>query len=195
VIYQVNNRNENFIDVLDYYQTNTKVVDDMANSTWVATVGTKSNDAVNYLMGTKSIKLAEDDNTNGTLVIKRDDIPVMDLTKFANGNASNDSDYILAVVYVSDVTKVNTGAGLGIKVGFGSDATLAFGNSIGSAGQTNIVTGWNYLKILKSGFSAVGTGSFSSIQSAYMLWYSRDNSIGEYVSLQLIALLKSTPTL
>jgi hypothetical protein len=156
--------------------------------TWTSGIGTQSPDSASVKLGNQSLKILENDNTAGQLYSVRNNIS-LDLTKFYNGELSNDSDYIYIVLFVSDAAAIGAG---GVAIFFCSAPTYD-GINTKVISLTGLSTGWNYLKILKSTFGTTGTGSWSNIQSMAVSWYTLANRQNAYVSFQLVQLLKKDP--
>ncbi len=176
----------------EWYGANTKLVAMFqSDETWTSGVGTQSNDAVNVKLGSQSLKILENDNTAGVLFSDRNSIS-LNLATFNDGSASSTSDYIYVVFYISDVTKIDTSGGKGIRLLF-SQATSPDGNNVLGTITSGLVTGWNYVKIAKSDFAVNGTGAWSGIQSLRVYWYSLANAINAYVSFQLVQLIRKDP--
>lgn len=184
-------RNSFSADISAYYG-NTKLGDDMQDdSVWTSLSGAQSADSVNIKIGDYALKILENDALAGSLQSKKDGI-TLDFSKLNNGKVSIDSDYIYFVFYVSDVASINTGGG-GIQFAFSQDAVYSDDNIKYNNITTGLVTGWNFVKMLKSTFFTAGTGTWSGIQSMRILWASNAGYQNEYISFQLIQLVKKDP--
>jgi hypothetical protein len=162
------------------------------DETWTSIAGTQSNDATNFKLGIQSLKILESDNTAGLLASKRDSI-TLDLSILNDNSSSSESDYIYFVFYISDVAAIDTGAGKGISLRFSQDSTYSDTNIVYYDLTSGLATAWNYIKIAKSSFLTSGAGAWDGIQSIRISWYSLDNYQNEYISFQLVQLIKKDP--
>jgi hypothetical protein len=175
------------------YLHNTNTHDDLHFQTegnWTSGAGTQSADSTNVIWGDYSLKILENDNTGSFLYSKIDSI-TLDLTKSINGISIGDDGYVRFIFYVSDANAIDTGTGIQLR--FSQDATYTNANIKYYDVTSGIATGWNYLAIAKSAFSTNGTGAWSGIQSIRVGWQSLDNYQNEYVSFQLIQLVRIDP--
>jgi hypothetical protein len=158
------------------------------DETWVSVSGTQSVDAVNYKLGSQSLKILENDNTGGWLSSSRSGMS-LDFSKLNNGETSGTSDYVYICVYISDITKVHAD---GLNIDLGADVSNYYSAAITIAGYS-LVTGWNFIKVLKSSFTPTGGPDWANIAYMEIYWQSADNAINAYVSFQLIQLYKKDP--
>lgn len=174
---------------INAYFGNTKLGDDFQDdSAWTSVLGTQSADTTNVKIGSQSLKILENDNVAGALISHLNGIS-LDFNILNNGEVSDDNDYILIPIFVSDVSFINAvSVLLDQDTPFGGTDFKSISISAGS-----LVTGWNFLKIKKSDFSTNGSGSFSGIQSIRIRWDSLINAQNEFVSFQLIQLVKKDP--
>jgi len=180
-----------------YEQQNTKLIDLCTNANYTTGAGTQSADGTNYKvqepLGTGGLKILENDNTAGILYSTHNNIPALNLSVFNDGSASSSTvDYIYMVLYISDVTKVDTAEG--IIISLGKDAVYSSSNRVYSTIKTGLVTGWNFIKIAKSSFNILGTGAWNDIQSIRLYWHSLENSQNAYVTFNLIQLIRKDPS-
>jgi hypothetical protein len=172
------------------YLHNTNTHDDLyfqTETNWTSGAGTQSADSTNVLWGDYSLKILENDASAGTLYSDLNGI-TLDLTKTIDGNTSLNSDFIRLIFYVSDANAVNGN----VAFNFSQGASYDGGNRI-SYVATTVSTGWNYLNIAKSDFSPVGAGVFSGIQSIRLAWKSNAGYQNEYISFQLVQLVRVDP--
>ncbi|MFA4854187.1 MAG: hypothetical protein WC616_02420 [Candidatus Omnitrophota bacterium] len=187
----MNASNANLLDGFDYFLVNGKeIAHFQASETWTSVAGTQADDTTNFLIGTKSLRITENDNTGSQLYSSINFAATKDLTTFKNGAASAAGDYIYFVVYVSDVTKT-----VGVQLIFDTAAAYTGSNIYYYYKITELSTGWNYILAPKSAFSSSGTPNWNNINSMAVTWNSQDNAINAYVSFQLIMLLAASPTL
>ena len=182
----VNAIRNSFSADLNAYYGNTKLGDDMQDETaWTVGAGTtQSADSTNVKIGNYSLKLLEPDNTGSAMISALNGI-TLDLTILNNGEASTDNDYIYLAYYVSDSSLVSS-----VQLIFDQDTPYTGTNIKVLTIVSGITTGWNYVKALKSDFTTSGGGAFDNIQSIRIRWISEDNAQNEYVSFQLIQLVK-----
>lgn len=187
-------RNSFSIDLPAYYG-NTKLGDDGQNDAdWTASGGgVVSQDTVNVKIGTGSVKLLEPDNASSTIRASKEGIS-LDLTVLNNGKASIDDDFISIIFYVSDKTKFNDSTANSIR--FDQAATyIGADMKFYNIPYVDFNTGWNYLKIKKSDFGTLGTGAWDGIQTISFSANTTINAQNEFVSLQLVQLIKKDPVL
>ena len=158
-----------------------------SGETWTSGFGDQTNDTENFRLGTKSIRVTEDDNIVGTVTSDQNNVS-LDLTTFESGATSDTADYIAFIFYVSDSTKVTN-----IQLRFSPSATYSSDPSYEYA-ITTIVNGWNYVKIKKSAFTNVNMVDWSDIQSMRVGWTSTISALGAYISFQSLYLLDDSKT-
>ena len=174
-------------DINEYFG-NTKLGDDFQDdSVWSSGAGTQSADTTNVKIGSQSLRITENDNTGNRLFSTFDNIS-LDFTLLNNSETSNDDDYISFVVFITDVNFVGD-----VRLDLGNDSTFNSANRRGLSVTSGLINGWNFLKLLKSDFDTAGTGDFSDIKSIRASWNSLANAQNEYVSFQLIQLVKKDP--
>lgn len=180
--------NSYFFDIETYYG-NTKLIDDFQNfNLWNQVIGSMVTDNTNYKLGRQSIRLAEVDSSAKMLLIRKNiDI---DLTKLNNDLVSEDADYIICSVFISNVSALDLASGIQLLFSQELDGATA---NCKYLSFTNLVSGWNFLKAKKSDFIANGSGSWSNIKSVRLVWQSKANYPTAYVSFQLIQLIKKDP--
>jgi len=178
------------INALDY-KHNQNLADNMFDdSLWTASAGTKSADTVNFKVGSQSLKSLENDTIAGGVSNVKESI-TLDLSELSNGDPSTEDDDIKFVFFISDINAVNVGGGSnGVQLAFSQDATFSTTNIKFINNLLGLVEGWNYLTIKKSAFSTLGGGAWDGIQSIRVLWSSTVNSLNDYVSFQVIQLVK-----
>ena len=170
------------------FYDNVKTGDDgQSISVWTQILGTQTLDTTNVKIGDSSIRITENDNTAGLLYSDANNIS-LDFTTLNNGETSPDTDYIYFIFYISNVSFVSN-----IILQLGQDTTIT-GNRKTLTISSGLVTGWNYVKVQKSVFVTEGTGAWDNIQSMRILWTSLANAQNEYVSFQLIQLVKKDPS-
>ena len=173
---------------INSYFGNTKLGDDGQDvGDWTSGVGTLSQDTTNVKIGSGSIRVTDADNIVSSKIASKNNLTI-DLTSLNNGETSTDDDYIYFIFFISNVSAVTT-----VQVAFSTNPTFNGANSKLFNITTGLITGWNFAKIKKSDFTTSGTGSFNGVQSIRTLWNSNSGFIGEYVSFQLIQLVKKDP--
>ena len=159
------------------------IADFQDDETWTSGAGTQADDSTNFRLGTESIRITENDGTGGLLYSDQNSVS-LNLATFASGAASDTSDYIYLIAYISDVTKVTD-----IQVGFSTEATYDGDPSYAYTISSGLVTGWNYIKILKSAFTNTNMSDWTGIQSMRIGWTSTASASGAYVSFQALYLV------
>jgi len=174
------------LDLVEAYG-NVKTADDGQDETLWTSSGTISNDVLNYKIGNKSTRITST-VASGTISTLKENTS-LDLSKLNNHEISSDDDYINFVVYVSDVSVVDF-----FVLYFSQDPTWSItNNKLITINSVDLVTGWNYLKLKKSNFGTNGGGAWSGIQSIRLAWSALSDANGEYISQQLIQLVKKDP--
>jgi len=151
------------------YKTNVKQIanceadEGWVNNAWWGATGTYSADMVNFKTGLASAKLTGIANTTGISLVK-----TLDLTKFDDGSDSLTTDYISFVIYIDqanlDLMPVN-----GIGLSFPCDVKPTYTNYlVKGVLKSALVAGYNFIKLNKSLFAAVGAGSFATIKGVYV---------------------------
>lgn len=185
---KVNAIDNSFYADINAYYGNVKTADDFQDeSLWTIISGSQTVDTTNVKIGNNSIRITETDNTASALRSKLDGIS-LDFSTLNNGKPSTDDDYIILPIYISDASFVAD-----IQFAFSQDSIFSTTNIKNIVFNSGFVTGWNYLKAKKSTASTGGTGSWSGIQSIRITWTSVSNALNQYVSFQLIQLVKKDP--
>lgn len=177
------------VDLVRCYNENVKnIMDASTDEVWVNTGGAQSADLTNVKVGYQSLKLAETDNTAGYMYTE---LPItLDLTKFPDGSTSSTSDYICLTFYISDISKVYATSGMRMHLGNTAMTSYFAGGFDASA----MVTGWNFKILAKSAFTT-GTGmTWDAVQKIRLGWDSVANSLGAYISFQLVQLVRKDPS-
>ena len=143
-----------------------------SGETWTSGAGTQTDDIVNIRLGTKSIKIADNDASAGLLYSDQNSVG-LNLSQFESTAVSDTADYIYSVFYVSDATKVTD-----VQIGFSSEATFD-GDPAYTYIITAVVTGWNYVKVKKSAFTKTNMSNWDSVQSNSFAWTSTASARGE----------------
>ena len=156
------------------------IADFQDDETWTSGAGTQADDATNFRLGTESIRIT---STADILLYSDQNSASFNLDEFEDTSASDSADYIYAVFYVSDSTKVAS-----VLIGFDADATYD-GTNAYSYTITSVVDGWNYVKVKKSAFSSTGSPDWASIDSIRVGWTGQSTSTGAYVSFQALYLV------
>lgn len=182
-------KTDSFYADIEAYYGNTKLIDDFQD---VSGYITGSADTTNIKIGNQSLRISESDNTGGIVVAEKENIN-LDLSKLNDGSESGEGDYVIAVVYISDITKVVINETNTLTIRFSQDTPFTTTNMKQFKNITGLQTGWNFLKLKKSQATTFGTGSWSGIKSMVVGWQSTDNAQGAYVSFQLIQLVKKDP--
>jgi hypothetical protein len=159
------------------------IADFQDDETWTSGAGTQADDATNFRLGTESIRITEDDGSGGLLYSDQNSVS-LNLATFQSGAASDTSDYIYVVCYISDVTKV-----VSVVVAFSTEATYDGDPSYLYTVSSGLVTGWNYIKIKKSAFTNTNMVDWTGIQSMRVGWTSTASATAEYVSFQALYLV------
>jgi hypothetical protein len=136
------------------------------------------------------IGFTESDNTantvNGYKAITR-----VYLDSFLNGDASGTDDYIDAIVWISDVAKMNVTAGNGVLISLGVDASNRFRNYFNTQGDGSaLVTGWNIIYLKKADFGTVGSPNWNNIQFVQIGWDTLANASGKSVEFHSIRMVR-----
>ena len=140
---------------LEAYYGNTKLIDDFQDvSGWSQVIGLVTKDNTNFKLGRQSIRLSEVDSSAKMLLARKNmDI---DLTKLNNGLASEESDYIICPVFVSNADAIDPVSGVQLLFSKELDGTTS---NCKYLSFINLTSGWNFLKAKKSDFITNGTGS------------------------------------
>jgi len=158
------------------------IADFQDDESWSSGAGTQTDDSTNYRLGSESIKIADNDNSAGLLYSDLGSLS-LNLAQFESGAASDTSDYIIAMFYVSDASLV-TNVILGFDIDSSYDGSDAYTYTI-----TSVVDGWNYVKIKKSAFTGTGMPTWLAVCSIRVGWTSKASASGEYVSFQALYLV------
>jgi hypothetical protein len=175
-------------DLLEYFfNVNCKEVDNFTDyaeyTAWAST--TLSNDTTNNCMGKNAVKTLESDNTASYVGMWKN-ITAMDLTNFPDA-ASDTSDIVMCVFYISDVSKVDT-----VTYKLGTDNANNYNVTYAAA---TCATGWNVKRPKKSDFSTTGApAGWNNITYIVFQWYSKVNSQNAYITFQYCALYREDAT-
>ena len=167
-----------------FYQRNTKEIEIFDNSSdWTSNPeGTISNDTTNYIINKQSVKLLEPNNTAGWVGMYKS-ISSLNLTTFANGEASSTSDVIMIVLYISDIAAFQS-----LQVKLGDDNTNNYSIYYTSA---SLDTGWNILIPQKSDFTTNNSPSgWNDITYIRCEGYTNANYQNDYISFQFLQLIR-----
>lgn len=171
---------------INAYFGNTKLGDDFQDeSIWTSGLGTQSADTINVKIGNQSLKILENNNTAGLLSSDKNNIS-LDFSKLGNDEISTDADYIEIILFVSDATFVDT-----MRITFDQDTPFTGTNR--KFFIPSVITGFNFIKVKKSDFTTTGSGAWTGIQSIRIQWESLANAQDEFISFQLIQLVKKDP--
>lgn len=174
-----------------YYQENTKAISlFQEDETWISEGdGIIAADTTNFKIGSRSLRMTDNDNNIGDQIANR--LVNVDISKFNNNSSSTTSDFINIYLYCTNPEKVNV-AGRGIWFWLGSsDWSKYFKYEI----KAGILSNWNMFSIPKSSFTKSGTtdADWANIQRIWCAFHSTANALNEYVSLQLLQLVKKDP--
>lgn len=183
-------KTDSFYADLEAYYGNVKTIDDFQDANlWT---GLSVNDVSNVKIGSQSVRSENGSSMGGLRYIDRNNYPI-DLSKLNDGRESGDTDYIYLVFYVSDSSKLNLLNGYYIQINFSSGETFDSNNRRVYGYSQLPVTGWNFLKIKKSQFSINGGATWGNIKSLRLSYNIASDSVSEYVSFQLLQLVKKDP--
>ena len=152
------------------------------SETWIGIEGTSSYNSSTYRLGSMSLSIADDDNVGELQYALRGTL-TLNLEQFASGDASDTSDYIYVIFYVSDSSLVTD-----VTISFSSEDVYN-GSFAYSYAITSVVDGWNYVKIKKSLFNNNGMSDWSDVSSILAGWTSKANAQNEYVLFQAMYLI------
>ena len=129
---------------------------------WAATGGTYAAETSTMLEGDQAASCTGDTENYG---IKEVFASSVDLTAFANGDVSDDSDYIGFSIYITTAQLANMGASTRIRLSIHKDADETETNYFYYEVAASALTAdqWNNFKILKSAFTEAGTASWSAV--------------------------------
>ena len=189
---------EFYLDKEYCYGANTKLIDLCDNANYTSVAGTQSADGTHYKVNntnaTGAVKILENDNTAGVCYSKRA-ITSIDLTKANDGSAIGTDGYVYITAYISDVTAIDTTAGNGLFLALGTGNAWGGGDPyFYKSVVTDLVTGWNYLKIAKSAWITNGAADWSTIGGIWLGWYSNVNMQNEYVTYNFLQLIRKDPS-
>jgi len=179
-----------FYTDLDKYYGNTKLIDDFQDiSSWDKTV---TSDINNVKICKQSLKLENTSAVAGLRYTDRNNSPI-DLSLLNNGEISANTDYIWFVYYVSDASKLALINGYYVQINFSSAEIFDSSNRLVYTIIESPNTGWNFLKIKKSQFAIVGTATWDNIKSLRLSYNITSDATSDYVSFQLLQLIKKSP--
>jgi len=189
----LNAMRDSFSMDLPAYYGNTKLADDFQDaSLWSNIAGTQSTDTVNVVLGNQALRITENDGVGGLLYSNKNNAP-LDFTILTNSETATDNDIIVIDIFVSNVAAVNL---------LGSGVRVIFDKSVNNAGTDykfhifdNLVTGKNRVYLAKTAWTTVGSINWNEIGSMQFGWESNAGFSGEYVTAQLIQLVKKDPVL
>jgi hypothetical protein len=137
------------------------------------------------------IAFKESDNTANTINGYKSCTRIY-LDSFLNGDASSTDDYIDAMVWIEDVTKLNVTAGNGILISIGADSSNQFRRYFNTQGSgAALVAGWNRIYLKKSDFAVNGSPNWNNIQWIQLGWDTLANSINKTVEFHSIRLVRT----
>ncbi len=165
------------------YYGNTKLVSDFHTTEGIA--GNVTLDTVNALINAKSVKLKPSSDNEGVVNITQT-FNTKDLSKLNNGQMFENNDYVYLSFYISSMDLIKDGTNLYVDFRDVNNAQLAYAML-----KNNLNQGWNYIKAKKSEFN--GSGDFTQIKSANF-WFSHNaGQANEFISFQLLQLIKNDP--
>lgn len=127
-----------YLDLPYLYNHNCKLIDD-CESGWSARAGGGSvaDDTTNYKVGSKGVQITGSAHAHGGIKTVS-----LDLTKFGDGSAATNNDYILYVLYISSAQLANLSGANGIRFEL-SDGT---NTCIINFAYANLSAGYNYIQ-------------------------------------------------
>lgn len=162
-------------------------------SKWTnGTFGIPSADTAHFKTGKQTIKNTSNTNTLASIGIISNGLS-LDINKLNNGEAVTDEDYIVFPIYIEDIAAVNTALTDAINIKLSSDTPFATNNYIVISKNTELVTGWNFIKIKRSTIITAGSPDLSNIRSMAFSWQANANMINKFVSIGEIQLVKKDP--
>jgi hypothetical protein len=147
--------------------------------------GTLSNDPTNKYWGDNSVKLLNNDNGASTMYFDLESI-TLDFTKSINGESIDDNGYIIVKLFLSDQA-MTTSVVLTLSTGATIDANSK------QYTITGLATGNNYVAVKKSAFVTNNNGAWSGLQSIRFQYPTNAGYQNEYVSFQLVQLVRVDP--
>jgi hypothetical protein len=147
--------------------------------------GTLSNDPTNTYWGDNSVKLLNNDNGASAMYFDLESI-TLDFTKSINGESIDDNGYIIVKLFLSDQA-MTTSVVLTLSTGATIDANSK------QYSITGLATGNNYVAVKKSAFVTNGSGAWSGLQSIRFQYPTNAGYQNEYVSFQLVQLVRVDP--
>ncbi|GEM_PF-2449600 len=176
---------------LEAYYGNTKLIDDFQDVSGYAAGGSvQSADFTNVKVGKQSLRLTENDNVPAFLYTTKSF--ALDASKLNNGEEFSDEDYIVGVVYISDIAKFEDYVTFNLcsQEPYSSSNFAEVRESV-----SNLNTGWNYIKKKKSEVNVYGASfDWSDIKTIRVTARSVTNAQDAYVSFQLLQLVKADPS-
>jgi hypothetical protein len=147
--------------------------------------GTLSNDPTNTYWGDNSVKLLNNDNGASTMYFDLEST-TLDFTKSINGESIDDNGYIIVKLFLSDQA-MTTSVVLTLSTGATIDANSK------QYTITGLATGNNYVAVKKSAFVTNNNGAWSGLQSIRFQYPTNAGYQNEYVSFQLVQLVRVDP--
>lgn len=174
------------------FAVNQKTADDgQDESLWTAALTTLTADTTNRVIGNQALRLTTGASATTNQAAKNN--IDLDLTKLQGGGDSLDEDYILIGVLPSNLLAIDFSV-VGVEISLGADSTFSSSNRKYHRILSGLNAGvWNWIKVKKSDLLAAGVVDLSTIKSLRVAWQSNAGFSGEYVSFQLIQLVKKDP--
>jgi hypothetical protein len=152
-------------DLLYMYNHNTKLIatcesdESWMDNAWnAASPATHGDDTTNYKVGSQGISITTtSDAANRGIYL---DFSDKDLSKFEDGSASSDDDYIEVSIYCPDVTHYDSN---GLYMQLHCNALGTITDRYKYSFESLLSNGWNHLKIQKSAFTVDNDADWSTI--------------------------------
>lgn len=163
-----------------------KEIDNFSDYSEWTSADTLADDTTNVVTGlNNSVKIADSDDTGSTISMDKS-ITTIDLTEFDDASASDTSDLISFLVYISDKTLFND-----LTLKLGDDASNYYYSSIDPS--SSLEDGWNRIDVAKSAFSSTGSPTgWDDITYVRFDVTTENNASAEYISFQYLQLAKVT---
>jgi hypothetical protein len=199
IVYEKDSNTRNELDMkgfgfdLSAYKANVKQIstceadEGWVNNAWWGAVGVYAADTVNYKTGLASAKLTGSVNTTGISLVK-----AVDLTKFDDDSDSEATDYICFVVYI-DQANLDLLPANGIAIVLPCDVKPTYTNYLVKGVLKSLLTaGYNFIKLAKSAFAAIGTATFADIKGV-CIYINGTPTASASLSVDNIQLIKKDP--
>lgn len=148
-------------------------------TTWTYSGTYDATEEIGVPMGETGLKIAETDNSAGTIVAYKD-ITSIDLTTYNDGTPVDSSGLIMFYFYISDLTLLNY-----IQLELGTDATNYYRYRI----STSIGTGWNLIQLQKSDFTTTGSpAGWDDVTRITIRYATNINASGSYIILNYLGI-------